>query len=56
MVRLLGAMRQDVKRRVSVMTVHGDYASDVHLLSALKRVRSGSVVWGERKEGVRVEG
>ena len=49
-----------VQRRVSVMTVPGDCASyvhsDVRLLSALKRVRSGTVVWGERNEGKRVEG
>src|SRR6266702_964994 len=57
MAQLLpGAMRQDVRHRVSVMTAHGDYVSDVHSLSALKRVQSGSVVWREWKEGGRVEG
>lgn len=49
-----------VQRRVSVMTVPVDCASyvrsDVRSLSALKRVRSESVVWGERNEGKRVEG
>ena len=54
MVQLL--IRQDVQRRVSVMTVHGDYVLDAQSVSGLKWVQSVSVVWKEWKEGVRVEG